>query len=638
MSARLSSRRKQILLGFVALSFSSLSSSGSAEHQQIVDVPENDAGEQTLEARRDAQLETIGDFQVFHDFRFSDRVEESGITFSHQIVDDAGKHYKAAHYDHGNGISIADVDGDGLYDIYFLTQLGANELWRNLGGGKFEEITDRAGVGLPERISVAASFGDIDNDGDEDLFVTTVRMGNALFENDGNGSFTDISSRSGLDYVGHSSGAAFLDFDNDGLLDLFVTNVGKYTTEEQGRGGYYVAFEDAFQGHLKPERAERSILYENLGNNSFVDVSESVALMDTSWSGDVSIANLNNDDYPDLYLTNMQGDDHYYENVRGQVFFLRTASYFPKTPWGAMGINFFDYNNDGHMDLLITDMHSDMSKEVIGDEEYLKPSIENSEMFFDDSSNNILGNAFYENGGDGTFIEISDEIGAENYWPWGVSVGDLNADGFEDVFIASSMNYSFRYGINSILLNNNGDRFLRSEFILGIEPRKDGRTRTPWFVLDCSGEDESHSRCADRDGLVQIRGTLGTRSSAIFDLDNDGDLDIVTNEFNSEPQVLVSNLSEQTQIRFLGVRLRGTLSNRDGLGATVRVFAGSKTLTKLNDGKSGYLSHSSTPLYFGLGDAEIVDRIEVLWPSGTRQEVPGPIATNQLLEVVEQED
>ena len=129
---------------------------------------------------------------------------------------------------------MADVDGDGLYDIYFVNQVGGNELWRNLGGGRFGNITSQAGVALPDRISVAASFADIDNDGDEDLFVTTVRGGNALFENDGHGKFRDITKEAGLELVTHSSGAVFFDYDNDGLLDLLVCNVGPVHDRSEG--------------------------------------------------------------------------------------------------------------------------------------------------------------------------------------------------------------------------------------------------------------------------------------------------------------------------------------------------------------------------------------------------------------------
>ena len=166
---------------------------------QQVRTPNPDEGVDALAARRQAQLDAGAEIGPAHDFRFVDALKESGITFVHHIVEDAGKHYKAVHYDHGTGIAVADVDNDGLYDIYFVNQVGGNELWKNVGGGRFRNITSEAGVAVPGRISVAASFADIDNDGDEDLFVTTVRGGNVLFENDGRGHFTDITKQAGLD-------------------------------------------------------------------------------------------------------------------------------------------------------------------------------------------------------------------------------------------------------------------------------------------------------------------------------------------------------------------------------------------------------------------------------------------------------
>src|SRR5215831_987328 len=199
-----------------------------------VRFPDPDIGVDSLPARKKAQLETVNQFKVFYQFQLVDKVKESGITFVHHIEEDAGRHYKPVHYDHGNGIAVADVDGDGLYDLYFVNQVGGNELWKNLGGGKFRNITAEAGVALPGRTSVAAAFADVDNDGDQDLFVTTVRGGNALFENDGHGHFKDISHEAGVDLAAHSSGAFFFDYDNDGLVDLLVCNVGKYTTDEKG--------------------------------------------------------------------------------------------------------------------------------------------------------------------------------------------------------------------------------------------------------------------------------------------------------------------------------------------------------------------------------------------------------------------
>jgi len=282
------------------------------------------------------------------------------------------------------------------------------------------------------------------------------------------------------------------------------------------------------------------------------------------------------------------------------------------------------------------------------------------------------------------YEEISDRIGVENFWPWGPSVGDLNADGFQDVFIASGMGYPFRYGVNSVLINDRGRRFRDAEFILGIEPRRDESTSAPWYEINCDEPEYPvdpyaspvrqginhlkfnlrkevvrilprlrsrfgpplHLACPGHDGEIQVMGARSTRSAAIFDLDDDGDLDIVTNEFNSEPMVLMSNLAKQKgqSLRFLKVRLEGSAgpapqtepgSNREGIGARVIVKAGRSSYTQVMDGKSGYLSQSILPLYFGLGDAPKIDSIEVHWPSGRIQIVDAPIKMNSLLVIRE---
>jgi hypothetical protein len=628
----------------LAIAFS-LGAAAVVSGQSVVRYPLKDPGVDSLAARAKAQRATTGQFKVDYQFQFKDLVKESGITFVQRAVDDAGRYHKPVHYDHGTGIVVADVDGDGLEDVYFVNQIGGNQLWKNAGGGKFRNITAEAGVALADRIGVTASFADVDNDGDQDLFVTTVRGGNVLFENDGKGHFKDISKAAGVDYIGHSSGAVFFDFDRDGLLDLYLCNVGRYTTEVKGRGGAYEGVPDAFEGHLHGDRSESSILYRNLGHNRFKDVTMETGLGKAGWSGDATVADVNGDGFPDLYVLNMQGADHYYENAGGRRFVDKTAQYFPRTPWGSMGVKFFDSNNDGRADLLITDMHSDMSIEIGPDAEKLKSKIQWTEGFLRGPLKSfVFGNAFYRNMGGGKFDEISDRAGVENYWPWGPSVGDFNADGWQDVFIASSMNFPFRYGVNSLLLNNRGEKFLDSEFLLGVEPRRGGRTHTAWFDVDCSTKDAEilkrwpnsvQDLCKGRSGRLAVQATLGSRSSVIFDLDQDGDLDLITNDFNSEPQVLVSDLAQRKPIHWVKIALTGTASNRDGLGATVRVAAAGRTLTEWQDGKSGYLSQSVMPLYFGLGDATSVDRVEVDWPSGRKQTVTSGLKVNSTIRVTE---
>ena len=604
-------------------------------NEQNIYVPsKTDLFPDWMDERAREQLEQVANSQVFHQFKFEDKLPESGIDFVNQVVDDAGKHYTAAHYDHGNGVAIADIDNDGLFDIYFTNQIGANGLFRNLGDGKFENITEKAGVGLADRISVAASFADIDNDGDADLYVSSVRGGNVMYTNNGDGTFSDITQSAGLAYTGHSSGIVFFDYDKDGRLDLFLTNVGKYTLEEMGKGNYYRALSTAFSGHLKPELTERSILYRNLDGKKFEDVTESTKLLDDSWSGDASPIDVNGDGWIDLYTLDMQGHDEYFENIEGKEFVNRRADVFPKTPWGAMGIKVFDYDNDGDMDVYITDMHSDMSEGVGILKEKFKANMQWSESMLQSGGKSIFGNAFYENR-DGEFVEVSDVVGAENYWPWGLSTGDLNADGFEDAFLASSMNYPLRYGVNSVLLNETGKKFIDCEFVVGVEPRRDGRTAKPWFELDCDGEDAEHSdaqKAGITSGQATVWGALGSRSSVIFDYDNDGDLDIITNDFHSEPLVLQSNLSDQKAIHYLKVHLVGTKSNRDGLGAKVEVVtADGSRFTKVHDGQSGYLSQSSHDLYFGLGDQSEIKEIIVSWPSGTEQKLTDEKSNQRLI-------
>ncbi|MEO8909781.1 MAG: CRTAC1 family protein [Gemmatimonadaceae bacterium] len=607
----------------------------------------------TERGRQEAEMASKS--TVMHDFKFSDQRQASGITFQNRVVNDAGKDYKLAHYDHGSGLCSADIDGDGLPDLYFATQLGTNELWKNMGNGKFTNITSQAGLAMPDAIAVACSFADIDNDGDPDLFVTTVRHGNRLFENEGNGTFRDITAQAGVGYVGHSSGAVFFDFDGDGLLDLFVTNVGVYTTNERGPGGYFVGRGDAFMGHLHPERAEASILYRNLGGNKFKDVSREVGLVDKSWSGDATALDINQDGFPDLYVLDMQGGDHLWINEGGKHFRDATAKYFLKRPWGSMGVKVADLDGDGRLDIFVTSMHPDMWVNVApGDWAAESRKADSSTvaagMIPEGKSGYIFGNELFVNRGGGKFAEVSDSLGVETYWPWGPSVEDLNADGWDDIFIAAGMNFPYRYAINSVLLNESGRHFLPSEFTVGVEPRANGATKQVWYTLECGGMDAFNPVCAecakpgasemgcsiDSARHLTMMASLGTRSSIALDLDGDGDIDIVTNEFNGRPQVLVSDLAQRHHVNFLKVRLRGTRSNREGIGAIVTVvLPDGRRIVKPFDGKSGYLSQSDLPLYFGLGGADSAGSIEVVWPSGRRQTLVGPIKAGQTLDVVE---
>lgn len=650
MTSRRSPLRASLLLAAAVFS----SACTAREAPRAVDSSAGPPEWLTQHAAREQQLAAAS--PAFHDFRFTDRLAESGITFSSHVVDDAGKNYKAVHYDHGFGLAAADVDGDGLVDLYFVTQLGSNELWKNLGNGKFTNITATAGVDLTDQISVGASFADVDNDGKPDLFVTTVRHGNHLFKNLGGGKFQDITAQAGVGYSGHSSGAVFFDYDNDGLLDLFVANVGVYTSNDKAPDGHYTGLADAFHGHTHPERAEASILYHNLGGGKFENVTQKTRLVDLSWSGDAVVLDVNHDGFPDLYVLDMQGQNHLWLNEGGKTFRDATTDYFPKTPWGAMGAKVFDFDGDGALDLYLTDMHSDMFNNLppgSWDAEAAKSDSSKmpADLFPGGKTQFIFGNALFTHPRTATaktYDDVSDKAGVETYWPWGPSVDDINADGWDDIFVANSMNFPFRYAPNSIFLNEGGKHFLPAAFTLGLEPRASGWSK--WFDLDCGGADSNNLACgrckAPNSEAIGCRstgpdkftvmGARGTRSALFVDLDNDGDLDLVTNEFNAVPMIQISDLAAKRTVHWLKIQLHGTKSNREGIGAQVTVvLPDGRRLLKVMDGKSGYLSQSDLPLYFGLGDAASAGSIEVLWPSGKKQVVAGPIASGQVKEIVE---
>ncbi|MCK6460675.1 MAG: VCBS repeat-containing protein, partial [Planctomycetes bacterium] len=278
---------------------------------------------------------------------FVERAEALGVRFRMEFLrGEQGESFKINFYDHGCGVAAADIDGDGDDDLYFLNQLGPNALYRNRGDGTFEDITTPA-VALDDRICVSACFGDTDNDGDEDLYVTSTRGGNAFLRNDGAGRFTDATKEAGLAWVGHSQGATFFDADGDGFLDLFLANTAQWTTARfEPIARYYAGVGTLMELVRSP--VEANAFFRNRGDGTFEDATAASGLAGGGWGGDTAAFDFDGDGDTDLFVANMFGGSQLYRNDGGR-FEDVTDAVLGRTPWGAVGAKAFDYDGDGRL-------------------------------------------------------------------------------------------------------------------------------------------------------------------------------------------------------------------------------------------------------------------------------------------------
>jgi hypothetical protein len=553
---------------------------------------------------------------------FVDRAEEAGIAFKMSFLPgEQGEEFKINLYDHGAGVAAGDFDGDGDDDLYFLNQLGANALYRNNGDGTFTDVTATAGpVALADRICTAAAFNDIDNDGDQDLFVTSTRGGNVLFRNDGKGVFVDVTAAAGVTWVGHSQGVTLFDADGDGDLDLFVTNTARWTTNRfKARERYYVGLPTLWELIGRP--IEHNVFFRNLGDGTFVNATKEAGLEGVGWGGDTAVFDYDDDGDLDMFVANMFGGSLLYRNDGSGRFTDVMRTTLGRTPWGTVGARAFDYDGDGRLDLYLSDMHSDMwmpfqydPKKIQEKRKYdgfygrlveekdfdrrrakdfaRKLGIRYKEVFF--------GNGLYRNLGGGKFEEVSEAAGAETFWPWGIGAGDFDNDGFVDIFLASGMGYPYFYWRSYLLMNNGAGKFTDRARAAGIDPPPSGIVQ---------------GKIAGKDAV------RSARSVAVLDVDADGRLDLAVNNFNDRANLFMNRGPKRTYVAF---RLEGTRSNRDAIGAVVRLFLGSRVFVRQVQAAGGYLAQSSKTVYFGLGDAKSIDRCEIRWPTGKVQVIDAP--------------
>jgi len=511
---------------------------------------------------------------------FVDVTEKAGISFVHSIGDDELSNIVEST---GAGCAFIDHDNDGDLDIYlvngrYLKGISSvkgraadgklkNALYRNNGDGTFTDITDDAGVG-DRGFGMAVTAADIDNDGDGDLFITNYGR-DTLYRNDGDGTFTDITDHAGVGSELWSVGATFFDYDGDDFVDLFV---GGYLRFDPDYRYYYAA--EAFPGPLA-YRGQFDTLYRNLGNGKFEDVTKSAGLLtDQGRAMGVSACDVDDDGRQDIYIANDGMENYLYENTgdgRFKNIALRTGSAFGQNgeATSAMGPEFGDFDNDGLMDLLVPDMGY---------------------------------GCLYRNTDRGFFLEKSAEYGLARvlgqYTSWSGNFADFDNDGWLDVFVSNGDAHHLEAEEDILFRNDGGKRFTDISANLGKD--------------------------------FQIKGV--GRGSAVGDMDNDGDLDLLVLNLNGGPRLFRNDGGNRRN--WLMIRCVGTVGNRDAVGARIRITVGDITQTRDIRSTSGYLSQSDPRAHFGLGGASKADRVEIRWPGGQNQ-VLKDVAANQILTITE---
>ncbi|MCH8854225.1 MAG: CRTAC1 family protein, partial [Planctomycetes bacterium] len=563
---------------------------------------------------------------------------DTGIGFQSPIDYEHARKHLFVHGFAGGGLCIGDFDNDGKPDIYCVGQVGPNKLYRQLNFPQFEDVTELAGVSGGGAWGAGATFVDIDNDGDLDLFVCNYDAPNLLYVNQGDGTFSESAAASGLDFRGASIMVAFADIDRDGDLDAYLlTNriyspVGRARMPRVIKAKEGLALEPGFEDtHALQTRiidgerqqfivnaGQSDILYRNNGDGTFTDISTQAGITGHQPGLSATWWDYNHDGWPDIYVSNDFWDaDRLYRNNGDGTFTDVIKSTVPHTPWFSMGADLADVNNDGLVDFLAADMSSTthfMQKMTMGDMSDSRWFLESAEP------RQYMRNALYLNTGTDRLMEVAYLSGlASTDWTWSVKFGDLDNDGYVDVFFTNgTLNQSFNPDFSA--KQKKLSRVLRAkkagrqageaaqwDLYRQAKPRRDVN-----LAFRNLG-DLRFERIEEQWGLNYA----GISFAAAFaDLDRDGDLDVVVGNLG-EPISLYRN--QGTSGARVLLRLKGVSSNRFGLGCTVRLYSASGQQVRQLTMTRGYMSSNEPLVHFGLGDDEIIERLTVEWPSGHAQ-------------------
>ena len=556
---------------------------------------------------------------------------ETNIDFTNNVLDSENRNVLNYEYFYnGGGVAVGDINNDGLEDIFFTSNEGDNKLYLNLGHMKFKDITEEACPELSGRKGgwkTGVTMADVNGDGLLDIYVcysgnvdSNLRR-NQLFINQGNLKFKEEAKQYGLDDPGYSTQAAFFDYDNDGDLDMFLLNhnIKKMDNTEIA----------SFRKGSDPYAGDK--LFENQ-NGHFVDVTAKAGIhqFPLTFGLGVAISDINKDGWQDIYVTNDYNEpDYVYLNNHDGTFTEKSADYFNHESQSSMGVDIADFNNDGLPDIITLDMlpEDNYRQKVL----QVQENYDNFQFMVNQGvGKQYMRNMLQLNNGDGTFSEIGQLAGvAKTDWSWSPLFADFDDDGYKDLFITNGY---LRDYTNKDFLRYWGDYKIKQA--MNRQPvnlfdlvKSMPVSKYPNYIFR-NNHDLTFSNEQKQWGFDLPKNSNG---AVYADLDNDGDLDLVVNNLNEESAIYKNMNREYDHTSYLNVKLKYKGANINAIGSKIYLYAGGNLQYLEVDPNRGFQSCVSTVAHFGLGQLKTVDSIRIVWPDNKIQTLVNIPANQKLL-------